>query len=109
MFAFEIPGQRFSMPAGATVERYRFVSVNSSSEGITANATTPVVGVSMNKAETGEVLEIADGLVMVEAAEAITAGVAVKSDAAGKAVVGAGAGIALTGAAGAGSIITVKL
>lgn len=109
MFAFEIPGQRFSMPAGADVERFRFVSINATSEGITATDTTPVVGVSMNKVKVGEVLEIADGIVMVEAAGAITAGVAVKANAEGKAVAGAGAGVALTAATGAGDIISVKL
>lgn len=109
MVAFEIPGKRFSLPAGGDVERYRFVSVNGDSAGIKASADTPVVGVSMNEVKAGQVLEIADGIVMVEAAGAITAGVAVKSDAEGKAVAGEGNAIALTTATGAGSIITVKL
>lgn len=109
MFAFEIPGLRFSLPAGADVERCRFVSADANSNGILATATTPVIGVSMNKAAAGEVLEIADGIVMVEAAGAITAGAAVKSDATGKATAGTGAGVALTAASAAGELIAVKL
>lgn len=109
MFAFEIPGQRFSMPAGADVERFRFVSINAASEGIPATGATAVVGVSMNKVKAGEVLEIADGIVMVEAAGAITAGAAVAADLEGKAIAGEGIGVALTAAAAAGDIISVKL
>lgn len=109
MFAFEIPGLRFSLPAGADVERFRFVSADANSNGVMASATSPVIGVSMNMAKANEVLEIADGIVMVEAASAITAGAAVKSDATGKAVAGEGAGVALTSATAAGDIITVKL
>lgn len=109
MFAFEIPGQRFSLPAGADVERFRFVSANANSNGIPATASTPVIGVSMNKAKAGEVLEIADGLVMVEAAAAIAAGVAVASNAEGKAIAGDGNAIAITSATAAGELITVKL
>ena len=111
MFAFEIPGARFSLPAGASVERHRFVSVNSSSAGITATASTQVVGASMNKAESGKVLEVADGIVIVEASAAITAGAAVYSAADGRAAASGTvvAGIAITGAANAGELITVKI
>lgn len=111
MFAFEIPGQRFSLPAGADIARHRFVSVNASSNGIPATASTPIVGVSMNQAKTGEVLEIADGIVMVEASAAIAAGAKVGSAADGKAVTAtdAAVGVALTAATTAGEIITVKL
>lgn len=109
MFAFEIPGQRFSLPAGADVERFRFVSANANSNGVPATASTPVIGVSMNQAAAGEVLEIADGIVMVEAGAAITAGVTVASNATGQAVAGDGTAIALTSASAAGDIITVKL
>lgn len=109
MFAFEIPGQRFSMPAGADVERYRFVSVNANSAGVTATAATPVVGVSMNKVAAGQVLEIADGIVIVEASAAIAAGVAVASAADGRAVAGEGPAVALTSASAGGELITVKL
>lgn len=109
MFAFEIPGQRFSLPAGADVARFRFVSADANSNGIPATADTPVIGVSMNQAAAGEVLEIADGLVMVEAGSAVTAGAAVASDANGKAVTGDGPAIAITSATAAGELITVKL
>ena len=109
MFAFEIPGQRFSMPAGADVERCRFVSINENSAGITATAATKIVGVSMNKADAGQVLEIADGIVMVEAGGAVTAGTAVASNATGQAVAGDGNAIALTSATAAGELITVKI
>lgn len=109
MYAFEIPGMRFSLPAGAAVERCRFVSADANSNGVTATASTPVIGVSMNKAKAGEVLEIADGIVMVEAGGAVAAGVAVVSDATGKAVVGDGNAVALTSATAAGQLITVKI
>jgi hypothetical protein len=109
MFAFEIPGSRFSMPAGADVKRHRFVSVNGNSAGVTATAATPIVGVSMNEVKADQVLEIADGIVIVEASAAITAGVAVTSAADGRAVAGEGPAIALTSATAAGELITVKM
>lgn len=111
MNAFEIPGLRFSLPAGGEIMRHRFVSADSNSNGIQATASTKVIGVSMNQAKAGEVLEISDGLVVVEAAGAITAGTAVDSDADGKATTasGAGVGIAITGATGAGSLLTVEI
>ena len=109
MFAFEIPGTRFSLPAGAEVKRHRFVSANANSAGITATAATPIIGVSMNQVKADEVLEIACGIVMVEASAAITAGVAVASAADGRAVAGDGPAIALTSASAAGDLITVKL
>lgn len=109
MFAFEIPGLRFSLPAGADVERCRFVSADADSNGIQATAGTPVIGVSMNKAAAGQVLEIADGIVMVEAGGAVAAGVAVAADAEGKAIAGEGTAVALTAATAAGELITVKL
>ena len=109
MFAFEIPGMRFSLPAGAAIERHRFVSANANSQGVAATASTPILGVSMNKVAADQVLEIADGIVMVEAGAAVTAGVAVASDATGRAVAGDGPAIALTAAAAAGELITVKL
>lgn len=113
MFAYEIPGMRISLPAGAKVERRRFVSVDASSNGIKATAATHVIGVSMNEAEADQVLEIADGVVMVEAAGAVTAGAAVYADANGKATATEGtagvAGIALTSATADGEIITVKM
>ena len=110
--AYEIPNVRFSLPAGADIPRRRFVSVNSSGEGVIATAAGSAIGVSMNQAADGEVLEIADGIVMVEAGGAITAGAGIEVGTDGKAVTntsGIGIGIALTSAAGAGNVVTVKL
>ena len=110
MFAFEIPGTRFSLTAGAAIERHRFVSVDANSNGVTATASTPVVGVSMNKVNTNQVLEVADGIVIVEAGGAVTAGTGVVSNATGQAVTGDNpVGVAITGATKAGELITVKL
>ena len=113
MNAFEIPGLRFSLPAGVAVPMHRFVSVNAEGNAIVANATTPVIGVSMNETTLvpeGQVTEIADGIVIVEAAGAITAGAAVASNAEGKATTSAdGKFVALTNAGAAGELLTVKL
>lgn len=111
MNAFEIPGLRFSLPAGGAVERARFISVDTDGAGKQADATSPVIGASMNKTNAGEVLEIADGIVMVTASAAIDAGAGVKSDANGKAVTAStGAiGVAITSATAADQLISVKL
>lgn len=116
MFAYEIPGLRFSMPAGGEVARHRFVSV-SGEAAVQATASTAVIGASMNAvtsadyAHGGHIVEIADGIVMVEAGAEVTAGVAVASDANGKAIAAtdASCGIAITGATAAGQLIAVKL
>lgn len=111
MNAYEIPGLRFSLPAGADVARSRFVSVGSNGNGIQATTSTAIIGASMNQTKIGEVLEVADGIVMVEAAEAITAGASVYSDASGK-VVKTGtviAGVAITAATAAGQLVAVKI
>lgn len=117
MNAYEIPNLRFSLPAGGAVARCRFVSVDANGNGIQANATSQVIGASMNlvtdeeNTAGGHIVEIADGIVMVEAAGAITAGSAVYSDANGKAT-GTGtviAGVAITAATGAGSLVAVKV
>lgn len=113
MNAYEIPGLRFSLPAGGEVERGRFVSVNSDSTGVQATSTTPIIGASMNKAAAGEVLEVADGIVMVQAAENITAGAQVYSNDVGQVVATAGegasvAGVAITASA-AGGYVAVKI
>lgn len=110
--AYEIPNLRFSLPAGEDIPRRRFVSVNSSGEGVIATEAGSAIGVSMNQAAAGEVLEIADGIVMVEAGGAITPGAGIEVGTNGKAVTntsGIGIGIALTGAAGAGNIVAVKM
>ena len=113
MNAYEIPNLRFSLPAGGDVARHRFVSVNATGTGVQATAATEVIGASMNASKEGQVVEIADGIVMVEAAGAITAGVAVYADAEGKATVtkgtGSMAGVAVTAATGAGSLVAIKM
>lgn len=112
MYAYEIPGLRFSLPAGAAVAQHRFVSVGSNSVGVQATAATEVVGASMNEVKQDQVLEVADGLVIVEAGAEITAGALVYSDAEGKATATKGtasaAGIAIT-AGTAGQLVTVKM
>ena len=110
MFAFEIPGQRFSMPAGADIMRHRFVTVDESSNAVYATEFTPVVGVSMNQAKAGEVLEIADGIVMVEVGSYIPAGNHVEPNPEGKAIAAEGRTymVALT-EGNAGELIAVKL
>ena len=111
--AYEIPSLRFSLPAGADVERFRFVAVNSDGEGEQATASDVIIGASMNRAADGEVLEVADGIVIIEASAAIAAGAMVVSDANGKAATaGSGASsaiIALTAASAAGEFVTVKI
>lgn len=116
MYAYEIPGLRFSLPAGGAVARNRFVSV-ANNEAIQATASTSVVGVSMNEVTAEEldknerIVEIADGLVMVEAGGAVASGAAVAADANGKAVTATddGIGVAITAATDAGQLITIKL
>jgi hypothetical protein len=110
--AYEIPNLRFSLPAGEDIARRRFISVNSSGEGVIATAAGSAIGVSMNQAADDEVLEIADGIVIVEAGGEIAAGADVEVGANGKAVAkttGIGVGVAITGATGAGQFVAVKL
>ena len=112
MNAYEIPNLRFSLPAGGAVARHRFVSVNAEGVGVQATASTPVIGASMNISKEGQVVEVADGIVMVEAAGAITAGVKVYSDAEGKATATGTdnvVGVAITAATGAGSLVAIKM
>lgn len=112
MAAYEIPNMRFSAEAGAVVERRRFVKINSDEKGVKAGAGEAVIGASIVDAAKGEVLEIANGIVMVEAGAAITAGSEVQSDANGKAIPldqGTVAGIAMTNASGDGSLVAVLI
>lgn len=112
MAAYEIPNMRFSAEAGAVVERRRFVKINADEKGVKAGAGEAVIGASMVDADVGEVLEIANGIVMVEAAAAIEAGTEVQSDADGKAIPveeGSVAGIAMTNASGDGSLVAVLI
>lgn len=111
MFAFEIPGMRFSLTAGGAVKRHRFVSVDANSNGVTATASTPVVGVSMNEVILNQVLEVSDGIVIVEAGAAVAAGSSIASNADGKAITATGdaVGVAITSASAAGELITIKM
>ena len=112
MAAYEIPNMRFSAEAGEAVERRRFVKINADEQGVKAGAGDAVVGASMVDADVGEVLEIANGIVIVEAADEIEAGSKVQSDADGKAITvddGIVAGIAMTNASGDGSLISVLI
>lgn len=112
MAAYEIPNLRFSAEAGAAVKRRRFVKINANEQGVKAGAGDAVIGASMVDAAKGEVLEIANGIVMVEAAAAIEAGSEVQSDADGKAIpLGEGtvAGVAMTNASGSGTLVSVLI
>ena len=113
MYAYEIPGLRFSLSAGAAVKRHRFVSVAAGSKGVPATDATEVIGVSMNEVDEDQVLEIADGIVIVESAGAIAEGVLVYADADGRATATEGtarhAGVAITAAKAAGEFISVKM
>lgn len=110
MNAYEIPSLRFSLPAGGAVKRHRFVAVDANSNGIQAVADSNIIGASMNETSAGQVLEIADGIVMIEAAKAVTAGTLAYADADGK-VTDTGtvvAGIVITSAV-AGGLAAVKI
>jgi hypothetical protein len=110
MNAYEIPGLRYSLPAGGAVERHRFVTVDKNSTGIQAVDDSNIIGASMNETSAGQVLEIADGIVMVEAAKAVTAGNIAYADEDGK-VTDTGkvaAGIIITSAV-AGGLAAVKI
>ena len=112
MAAYEIPNMRFSAEAGAAVERRRFVKINADEKGVKAGAGEAVIGASMVDADVGEVLEIANGIVMVEAAAEITAGSEVQSDADGRVIPidqGHVVGIAMTNASGNGSLVSVLI
>lgn len=112
MAAYEIPNMRFSAEAGADVERRRFVKINALEKGVQAGAGETVVGASMVDAKATEVLEIANGIVMVEAAAKIVAGTEVQADADGKAITkdaGVAAGVAMTNASDAGVLVTVMI
>lgn len=112
MPAYEIPVLRFSAEAAVDIPRRRFVNVNADENGVIATAAEGTVGVSLNDPKAGEVLEIADGIVMVEASAAIEAGANVEVATDGKAVTasaGTVVGIALTAAGGNAELLAVKL
>jgi hypothetical protein len=113
MAAYEIPNLRFSAESGAAVARRRFVKINEQEQGVQVGAGEAAVGVSTQPTtKAGEVLEIADGILMVEAGAAIIAGQSVEADADAKAIPlaeGTKIGIAVTNAGAAGELVSVKL
>lgn len=109
--AYEIPNLRFSAEASTTVLRRRFVKFNSSEKVLQAGVGESAIGVSTNSASIGEVLEIADGIVIVEAGGIVAANDVVQSDSVGRAAkltTGIPLGTALSAASGAGILIAVK-
>ena len=109
--AFEIPNLRFSAEAAATVARRRFIKLDSAGKAVQATAGDSAIGVSLNSAATGEVLEIVDGITIVEAGAKVDINAVVQSDANGKAAelsTGIPLGTAMTAAAAAGVLIAVK-
>lgn len=114
--AYEIPGTQFSLPATTAIGRYRFVSIDAEGKAIQATASTDVIGVSRNEIDPvkypdTQVVDIADGIMMVEAAGKIACGAKVASDKNGKAVeaTDVSVGIAFSSAATAGTLVAVKL
>ena len=114
--AYEIPGGQFSLPATTAIARYRFVSIDADGKAIQATASTDVIGVSRNEIDPvrypdTQVVDIADGIMMVEAAGEIACGAKVASDANGKAIeaTDVSVGIAFSSAASAGTLVAVKL
>lgn len=113
--AYEIPASQFSLPATTDIARYRFVAIDSSGLAVQANTTSTVIGVSRNEINSAksenQVLDIADGIVVVEASEPIACGAKVASTSVGKAAVAQGTayvGIAFSAAGGDGELIAVK-
>lgn len=117
--AYEIPGIRFSLPAGGVVPRYTFVSIDPQGKGVVANGTSlPVIGSSQNEVTDNydiddQVLEICgDGIAIVTASAEITIGALVGCTADGQANVASDAasavGIAMTHATGADILMSVK-
>jgi hypothetical protein len=111
MAAYEIPGLQFSAEAGGAIAIRRFVKFDANENVVQAGAGEAALGVSMNDADTGEVVDISDGIVIVEAGGPINPNDAVECDANGRAIVrstGITIGVALTGAAAAGELVTIK-
>lgn len=111
MAAYEIPNLRFSGMANELIARRRFVTPVNDTEFKMADAGEVVIGVSMNDPKENEVLEIADGIVMVEAGATLTAGTVLAAGTNGVAVgwsSGNIAGVCLTGGDN-GELITVKI
>lgn len=76
--AYELPGFKFTLEAGADLSssQYKLVKVNSSSKVIACAATTDIpIGILQNKPVSGDAAEImAIGISKVQADSALTAG-----------------------------------
>lgn len=110
MAAYEIPSLRFSGIAAEAITRRRFIKPTSDETFSMSDAGEIAVGVSMNDPAQDEVLEIADGIVMVEAGETFTIGTEIESGTNGVAAVlasGIKLGTCLT-AGDTGELIAVK-
>lgn len=111
MAAYEIPNLRFSGIATEAITIRRFVKPVSDTGYAMSDAGQVAVGASMNAPALNEVLEIADGIVIVEAGELLTVGTEVQSGVNGVAVTlasGIKVGTVVTPAGGAGELIAVK-
>lgn len=86
-FAYEIPLLRFTLPvADNVVHQHRFVAVHEEGYAIECTDDYYPIGVSMNEAESGQALSIANGIVIVDSAEELIPGDIVSCDADGKAI-----------------------
>lgn len=111
MAAYEIPNIRFSGVAAEDITRRRFIKPTADNTYSMADAGENAVGVSYNDPDSGEVLEIVDGITIVEAGEALTVGTRVQSGANGIAITlaaGVELGTVLTPASAATELIAVK-
>lgn len=111
MAAYEIPNLRFSGIANADITMRRFVKPVSDNKYAMSGAGEVAVGASMNDPKANEVLEMADGIVIVEAGEAITVGSEIEVGANGVAMIldtGIKVGVALTPAGDAAELLSVK-
>lgn len=112
MTAYEIPNMRFSLETATAIARRRFVTVNGDGKAVLVAAGEKALGASMNDPGENEVLEVANGIVIVEAGGAIVAGALVEAAADGKAVTQAAgvlAGVAMTAASASGELISIML
>lgn len=112
MAAYEIPKLRFSGIANTALKRRRFVIPTSDTNFGYATAAAATVGVTMNDPAINEVVEIADGIVMVEAGELIAAGNAVEVGIDGVAMVqraGITVGYCITGASASAELAAIKM
>ena len=109
--AYEIPSLRFSAISAGTIATGRFLKLDSAEKALHATLGDAAIGVSIGSASTGEIIDIADGIVIVESGAAVAVGSPVQSDALGKAITrttGYILGVAMTASAGAGQYIAVK-